>query len=293
MAPEGSEPSRGGRVLSTGDHSRSAAGLAYVYPVVSRRAGGLSVGINLNTNNACNWRCVYCQVPDLVRGAAPPVDLALLQEELRAFLEQVLHGDFLERQVPDGMRRLNDIALSGNGEPTSAREFEAVIALIARLRHELGVPDQVKTILITNGSLMQRRGVQTGVRRMAELSGEVWFKLDRATASGMREINDVHTSVAAVRRKLEIAARLCPTWIQTCLFAVDGQPPRADEIDAYLALLGALQRDGIPVHGVLLYGMARPSRQPEAARLSPLPEAWLHDLGRRIERLGLSVRVSP
>ncbi len=63
------------KALSTTDHSRDGAGLSYVYPVVSRRAGGVSVGINLNTNNACNWRCIYCQVPDLVRGAAPPVDL--------------------------------------------------------------------------------------------------------------------------------------------------------------------------------------------------------------------------
>ena len=56
--------------LGTDDHSRDAAGLKYVYPVVSRRAEGVSVGINLNPNNACNWRCVYCQVPDLVLGAA-------------------------------------------------------------------------------------------------------------------------------------------------------------------------------------------------------------------------------
>src|SRR5512144_1968706 len=95
------------RVLTTSDHSRGSAGLTYVYPVVSRRARGVSVGINLNTNNACNWRCIYCQVPGLVRGAAPPVDVALLERELRSFLTAVLHGDFLVRRVPPGMRRLN------------------------------------------------------------------------------------------------------------------------------------------------------------------------------------------
>ena len=75
--------------LSTTDHSRDSAGLRYVYPVVSRRAGGVSIGINLNTNNACNWRCIYCQVPDLVRGTAPPVDLALLEKELSDFLHDL------------------------------------------------------------------------------------------------------------------------------------------------------------------------------------------------------------
>ncbi|MDX9945398.1 MAG: radical SAM protein, partial [Azonexus sp.] len=39
-------------MLRTDDHSRDSAGLRYVYPVISRRAGGVSVGINLNPNNA-------------------------------------------------------------------------------------------------------------------------------------------------------------------------------------------------------------------------------------------------
>lgn len=73
--------------LTTSDHSRDIAGLKYVYPVISRRAGGLSIGINFNTNNACNWRCVYCQVPDLVRGAAPEMDFGLLEQELRFFFK--------------------------------------------------------------------------------------------------------------------------------------------------------------------------------------------------------------
>jgi hypothetical protein len=63
-------------LLKTEDHSRDSAGMRYVYPVVSRRAGGVSVGINLNPNNACNWRCIYCQVPGLTRGGPPPIDLA-------------------------------------------------------------------------------------------------------------------------------------------------------------------------------------------------------------------------
>ncbi len=118
--------SRRGRLTVT-DHDRGSAGLTYVYPVVSRRAGGVSVGINLNVNNACNWRCIYCQVPELTRGAPPPVDLGKLERELSGFLQDVLHGDFLAARVPVEARRLNDIAISGNGEPTSAREFESVI----------------------------------------------------------------------------------------------------------------------------------------------------------------------
>lgn len=61
--------------LTVSDHNRDISGMKYIYPVVSRRAGGISIGINLNINNACNWRCMYCQVPDLVRGTPPPIEL--------------------------------------------------------------------------------------------------------------------------------------------------------------------------------------------------------------------------
>jgi len=279
--------------LTTRDHSRDSAGLTYVYAVLSRRAGGVSVGINLNTNHACNWRCIYCQVPGLRRGAAPAVDLERLEDELRSFLATVLHGDFLTQRVPVGMRRLHDVALSGNGEPTSAPAFDAVVAVIERVRRDLGVPAAVKTLLFTNGSLMHRRDVQDGVRRLARLSGEVWFKLDRATPSGMRLVNGTSGSIARVCRNLTIAARLCPTWIQTCLFAIDGEAPPADEIDAYVGILADVRAAGVPLGGIHLYGIARPSMQPEASRLTPLPEAWLQSLGARLRALGYTVRVTP
>jgi hypothetical protein len=77
--------------LDATDHDRDSAGMTYVYPVVSRRAQGVSIGINLNPNNACNWRCVYCQVPNLTRGAAPEIDLAQLERELRTMLEDAIN----------------------------------------------------------------------------------------------------------------------------------------------------------------------------------------------------------
>src|SRR4030065_502184 len=150
--------------LSTTNHDRDSAALRYIYPVVSRRAGGVSVGINLNPNNACNWRCIYCQVPDLKRGTAPAIDLAVLENELRGFLDELLHGDFMQTRVPEGAGRINDIALSGNGEPTSSAEFAQVIELIPRVRAEVALPEAVKTVLITNGSLLYRSEVQKGLR---------------------------------------------------------------------------------------------------------------------------------
>jgi wyosine [tRNA(Phe)-imidazoG37] synthetase (radical SAM superfamily) len=279
--------------LSTINHDRDSADLRYVYPVVSRRAGGVSVGINLNTNNACNWRCIYCQVPDLSRGAAPAVDLAVLESELRGFLHELLHGDFMQKRVPEGARRINDIALSGNGEPTSSAEFFRVIELISRVRHEMALPDVVKTVLITNGSLLYRKEVQQGLRDMAKLNGEVWFKLDRASEAGMQRVNDIRVSMNKVRGNLEAAIACCPTWLQTCWFALDGEPPSSQDEDDYLEFIAALLRDGHQPQGVLLYSPARPSMQAEAPRLSSLSAEHLQAFADRIVKLGLTVKVSP
>jgi wyosine [tRNA(Phe)-imidazoG37] synthetase (radical SAM superfamily) len=290
---ENYESSLNSGILSTFDHDRDSAALRYVYPVVSRRAGGVSVGINLNTNNACNWRCIYCQVPDLTRGAAPAVDMAVLENELRGFLHELLHGDFMQSRVPEGARRINDIALSGNGEPTSCAEFVQVIELIARVRRETGLPDAVKTVLITNGSLMYRKSVRQGLRDMAKLNGEVWFKLDRASEAGMQRVNDIRIGMDKVRDNLAAAIANCPTWLQTCWFALDGVAPSRQDEDDYLEFVAALLRDGHRPQGVLLYSLARPSLQPEAPRLSALSEVQMKSFADRIAGLGLPVKVSP
>lgn len=279
-------------LLTTTDHDRASAALTYVYPVVSRRSGGVSVGINLNTNNACNWRCIYCQVPNLQRGSAPPADLDLLARELRGFLHELLEGDFMARRVPPEARRLNDIALSGNGEPTSATNFEQIIELLGRVMEAFNLVGKIKLVLITNGSLMHRPGVQAGLERMAELGGEVWFKLDRATLDGIQEINDSVQPPERVSEHLALAASRCPTWLQTCLFDLDEKAPDDTERNAYLGFVDAAIRKGIALQGIMLYGLARPSLQPEAARLTPINRAWAEAFIGELEKLGLEVRRS-
>ncbi len=276
--------------LSIHDHSRDVAGYTYVYPVVSRRAGGVSVGINLNPNNACNWACIYCQVPGLVRGNAPAIDLKLLETELRDFLDRVVHGDWLARNAPEGARELQDIAFSGNGEPTSAKEFQQTVGLVGRLLGEFGLLGRIKVRLITNGSLMHREPVLAAIADLSAINGEAWFKIDRATAQGMAEINDVEGNVEGVKRRLLACAERCPTWVQTCWFALDGRPPAEEEIAAYLALV----REVAPaIRGIHLYGIARQPMQPGAERLAALPEDVMQTYGSRIRQLGVTVNVSP
>jgi wyosine [tRNA(Phe)-imidazoG37] synthetase (radical SAM superfamily) len=277
-------------MLSIHDHNRDSAEMKYVYPVLSRRAGGVSVGINLNVNDACNWACVYCQVPGLKRGAPPPVDLARLESELHDFLRGATSGDFLDRNAPPGFRRLVDLAFSGNGEPTGARDFPDAVEVAGQVLEAFGLRDRLKLRLISNGSLMRQVRVQRAITRLGELGGEVWFKIDRGTAEGIRRVNGAHTTPDRIRKAVSICSRQAPTWIQTCLFCIDGEPPDAAEFDAYLELIASIGKE---IEGVLLYGLARPSCQPETKRLSALDAESLSSFARRITARGIRVNTNP
>ena len=276
--------------LTFNNHSRDSAGMKYVYPVVSRRAGGVSVGINLNTDNACNWACIYCQVPDLKRGTAPEIDLHQLESELRQFLESATSGDYLLHNTPPEARKLVDVAFSGNGEPTSAHAFPEAVAIAGRVLDELGLSTDVRLRLITNGSFLHRAYVREGIALMGERDGEVWFKIDRASPAGIKLVNHVTTTPEKVKRAVLTSSRLAPTWVQTCLFAIDGHPISEQEFGAYLELISSIKEE---IKGILLYGLARPSLQPEANRLSALSTESLFVFAHRIRELGVEVVATP
>lgn len=266
--------------------------MAHVYTVLSRRSGGLSIGLDLNPNRACNWRCVYCQVPGLIRGSAPEIDPGRLEAELRSVLESILYGDFHERhRLSPEQGVIRDIAIAGNGEPTGSPQFEEVIGMVGQVVAEFDLFDRISRVLITNGSLVHKPEVQRGLAHWSELGGQVWFKLDSAREEGIQRINNVHLSLSHVRRNLEISARLCPTWLQTCLFEFDGKAPDEAEQQAYLTFLSSLREASVVIEGVLLYGLDRPSSQPEGTRLKPLPTAWLEAFGQRIRAKGFVAKI--
>src|SRR5439155_15185847 len=108
-------------------HERTFEGNRFVYPVLSRRSGGLSVGVNLNPDKVCNFDCIYCQVDRTSQSETRFVATRQLLAELQATLELAASGDLFQhpkfRDTPSQFRRLNDIAFSGDGEPTTYRNF--------------------------------------------------------------------------------------------------------------------------------------------------------------------------
>lgn len=278
--------------LITTNHTRDSAGLTYIYPVLSRRAGGLSIGINFNINNACNWRCIYCQVPNLIHGGAPEIDFKLLEHELRYFLNQVLSGEFYQTfNVPENQRVIKDIAISGNGEPTSLKDFSKAIELIGSIATELKIFPNSRFVLITNGSLIHLPKVQHGLKILKQYNGEIWFKLDSATEKGLKTINHARHSIKTHQQNLFIAAQYCTTKIQMCLFNMDNQGLLVEEQNALLNVLVDIKQQ-CTINTVLLYTIARESHQPEASRLSALSFEVLNAFAERIRALGFEVSVS-
>ncbi len=277
--------------LSIRDHSRDVLGFKYVYAVVSRRAGGVSLGINLNPNKACNWACIYCQVDGLTKGGAPKIDLKLLENELDAMLEEILHGSFMRDRVPEDMQFFQDIAISGDGEPTTSPQFLEVIRVIGEAVKKHDLKGKIRVRLITNGSMILREEIQNGLRRIADMGGEVWIKVDSLIPETIQHINGTHSDPEKILQLVKASCNVCPTWIQTCLFKENGAFLDEVEFEAYEHFLTHLRLEKAQIEGVWLYSVARPSKQTGGENISEVPAAGLERLAKRLNSFGFPIRV--
>ena len=287
MTDESFIPSPG--LLKVSDHSRAFSAMTYVYPVVSRRAQGVSIGINLSPNNACNWRCRYCQVPDLKRGTSPALNFPLFKSELERLTDAICNGTFLEYHAPPEARTLKDFAFSGNGEPTSCPDFPAAVRHVGEVRSRFGLAKRVALVLITNGSLVNQATVREGLQVLSEHGGEVWFKLDRGSDSALASANGTSISLTKQLSRLRRTSELCRTRIQTCWYTTDSQDPSPTEVDEYVACLEHAIGLGVRLASVQLYTLARKPLLPDGAVLGEVSASWLSDLGARLAKLGLIV----
>lgn len=255
----------------TRDHRRQWRGFTYVYPVVSRRASGVSVGVNLNLDKRCNFRCVYCQVDRRPRparaarrrGRHVPIDLPLLASELRDALGQVISGRLWREKrfaaTPPEMRRLNDIAFSGNGEPTCLPDFDKAVAVAAGVKARLGLGD-VKLVVITNAALLDQPQFLRAIPILQQSNGQVWAKLDAGTEKRFRRVNRPRgrATLDDICRNIAAAARQVPVAIQMLLFAMNGRPPASAELAAYCRRISGMLRAGAQITQVQLHTIARP-----------------------------------
>tara|TARA_B100000795_G_C22689648_1_gene395099 strand:- start:93 stop:935 length:843 start_codon:yes stop_codon:yes gene_type:complete len=274
-------------ILTITNHDRNIFQGKYIYPVVSRRAGGLSLGINLNTNNACNWQCIYCEVPNLVRGKPESIDLEVLESELDYWLDQILNKDFLS-QYTKTKTEFKDIAFSGNGEPTASKQFKDVINILIKKIYEYKIDKKIIIRLITNGSYITNPAIQQSLSLISNFNREIWFKIDRMNKDDIQTVNQVYLSLTTIKKNLEAALKNSPTVIQTCLFRLNDKLPSLESLDAYINFLKLYENK---IKGIHLYSLARLSEQPSQKVLTRLTKSELEVIASRIKSLNIPIQI--
>jgi wyosine [tRNA(Phe)-imidazoG37] synthetase (radical SAM superfamily) len=241
-------------------HSRSFAANCYVYPVLSRRAGGISIGVNLSLDRACNFHCIYCQVDRSGPVRADLVDLERLAGELDSAVELVTSGRIYNGtqfgRTPPTLRRLNDIALSGDGEPTACANFDRVVEVCAEVRRRHALND-VKLVLITNASLLHLPRVRQALTRLDANGGEIWAKLDAGTEDYYRLVARSTVPWRRILDNLREAAVGRPIVIQSLWMRIWDRPPPPAELAAYCDRLQEILAAGGRIKLVQIHTIAR------------------------------------
>ncbi len=252
-------------------HERRWKENRFAYAVVSRRSRGVSIGINLNPDKACNFSCLYCQVDRSLRPSIRKVDLERLEMELNGILEAERDGSLYSAAPFSALipseRGIRDIAFSGDGEPTACPGFEESVRIAAAARRRFAL-DTAKLILLTNASFLHRPGVRAGLTLMDLNNGEIWAKLDAGTEEYFRRVNRARSPLRKILRNLRDAARVRPLVIQSLWFRIHGIQPPADEVAAYCNRLNRILSAGGRLKILQLYTIARNPAEAYAAALA-------------------------
>jgi wyosine [tRNA(Phe)-imidazoG37] synthetase (radical SAM superfamily) len=263
----------------------------FVYPVLSRRSRGISIGVNLNPDKVCNFDCIYCQVDRRSEAETKFVETDRLLAEIDHMLSLVTSGALFEdepfRDVPTERRRLNDIAFSGDGEPTTYRNFDEIIGAVADLKRKHALPD-VKMVLITNASMFHKPAVERGLAILDENNGEIWAKLEAGTDPYYQLVERTKVPFRRVLDNITAAAKDWPLVIQSLFMRIQGTAPPESEIDAFCDRLSEIVAAGGQLKLVQVYTVARP---PAESFVTSLTDAELEAIAARVRARAIAAEV--
>jgi histidinol dehydrogenase len=257
-----------------------------VYPVYSRRSGGLSVGINLFPDKKfCPFDCPYCEVFPFSINAI--FSLGQMDCDLRAAIAIAMEQN----------GQVKDICFSGNGEPSLSPDFPEALKLAACVRSELA--PEAELVLITNGAgLLQPRLFSLLRDAATEFPAlNIWLKLDAGTPQWYQEMNRSAIPFEKLIAKIKEFVACAPVTIQTMLCTVNGKGPPPEEAQAWEQLVCELAAiaaagTGTGIRKVQIYGKARPA--PEDPKAQSLPIEYLEERAASLRRISmLSVEVYP
>lgn len=269
-------------------HQRRFEENRFVYPVLSRRSGGVSIGVNLNPDKICNFDCIYCQVDRSSTSETRFVEMDQLLDELRSVMQLVVSGKLYETpkfaKTPPSLRRLNDMAFSGDGEPTTYKNFDELMELAATVKRELH-QEAVKMVLITNASMFHRPHVERGLAVLDANNGEIWAKLDAGTEAYFQLIDRSKIAFGQVLKNIASAAQVRPLVIQSLFMKVTGEGPGDAEINAYCDRLNEVTASGGKLKLIQIYTVAR---KPTESIVTPLEDTEVDAIVNRVrQRTGL------
>ena len=271
---------------------RDFLGNRFVYAVISSRARGLSVGVNMNPDRVCSFDCAYCEVSRCLPGVEEGLNVSVMADELQNTLDLVRSGKIRElsffKTTPQELLELRHVALSGDGEPTLCPNFTEAVQTVIHVRARS--PSFFKIVLITNTTGLDRPEVQNGLKYFTR-EDEVWAKLDAGTQSYMNRVNRPGVSVSApqppketiqsymnrvnrpgvsldkVMANILSEARRRPVVIQSLFPLINGQEPPEEEIVQYAQRLKELKEGGAQIPLVQIYSANRPTTHPECGHL--------------------------
>jgi wyosine [tRNA(Phe)-imidazoG37] synthetase (radical SAM superfamily) len=265
-------------------HGRKYKDNRYVYPVISRRSRGISIGINLHPGKECNFDCIYCQVD---RHSVPDfrtVDLDIVRQELDSILESERAGSLYEDEpfsVLDLEKRgVRDVAFSGDGEPTTFPYFEQAVQIAAQARLRFGLTS-AKLVLITNAAFLHKPSVRSALARLDQNNGEIWAKLDAGSEERFRIVNRSKEPFQKILDNILDASRLRPLVIQSLWFRICNTAPPDMEIEAYCRRLNAILLQKGNLSRIQLYTVAR---TPAETTVSPLSQDELNLIAEAVRK---------
>ncbi len=276
------------------DHTRHFSDFTFVYPVISRRSKGLSIGVNLNPDKVCNFDCIYCEVDRRIPGAVTEVDLRQMKDELTAMIRFAKDGGLAKEpkfdEVPWLTREVKDIAFSGDGEPTMIHNFADCVQIVVDVKQAEGL-GATQIVLITDAAGLDKGDVKRGLELMDANEGEVWGKLDAGTEAYFKAVNRTNVKFQRILDNLLATAKTRAIIIQSLFLKVHGEAMSAAELQAYCDRLNELTAGGGQIREVHLYTVARPTPEAFATKLEP---AELESMAATVrECTGLTVAIFP
>jgi wyosine [tRNA(Phe)-imidazoG37] synthetase (radical SAM superfamily) len=248
---------------------RAFLGNRFVYAVISQRANGLSIGVNMNPDKFCNFDCEYCEVNRSLPGLDSLVDLEVMTSELENLLTLACQRRLRElpqfRTTPEPLLALKSVALSGDGEPTLCSNFAEIVRRVVHVRSHGKFPF-FKLVLLTNTAGLDRGEVRDGLGLLTSLD-EIWAKLDAGTQEYMNRLNRTTMTLDQVLSNILALGRERPVVIQSLFPLLKGQEPPSEEIEHYVHRLKDLKEDGARISLVQIYSAHRPPHRLDCGHL--------------------------